>query len=356
MNQNTLLKQAFFLAGVAAVLLSFSRGASSFAKREEPAPLEPALALTGMDLDYPAGDGLEINALKKVEFHLIEGRESEEPEEDWGGGYAEKTPVQKAKKTKSSSAHQPTSRRVRMVIHKVKRGESLGRIARKYGVDVATIMNVNGLRSTVLRPGKRLKVPNRKGIRIRLRRGENLWTLARYYHVKIGDVVEANGLKDAGNVRAGQYLFLPGAKARSGHGREGSVKYYWPIRGGRLSSRFGYRRHPITHKVRFHAGIDIAAPKGTVVHAVRGGRVIRAGYVRGYGYLVDIHHADGTITRYAHNSKILVKRGQRVAGGQPIARVGSTGLSTGPHLHLEVIRGGRRLNPLKAWNGALRRG
>jgi murein DD-endopeptidase MepM/ murein hydrolase activator NlpD len=109
----------------------------------------------------------------------------------------------------------------------------------------------------------------------------------------------------------------------------------WPV-AAPLTSGFGTRVHPITGAVRLHTGLDLGAPSGTPVAAAAAGVVAFAGPMGGYGNAIDVRHADGTTTRYAHLSAILVRAGQRVAAGQGIGLVGSTGLSTGPHLHFEV--------------------
>lgn len=118
----------------------------------------------------------------------------------------------------------------------------------------------------------------------------------------------------------------------------------WPAL-GTVSSEFGTRRHPITGTVQLHAGIDIAAPTGTPVHATANGSVVFAGERGGYGLAVVIDHGYGIQTLYAHNSRLLVKAGDVVERGQPIALVGSTGLSTGPHVHYEVHVNGEPVNP-----------
>lgn len=120
----------------------------------------------------------------------------------------------------------------------------------------------------------------------------------------------------------------------------------WPT-WGRITSRFGMRRHPITGKRDFHGGIDIANDKGTDVRAAAAGTVTLAGYTPGFGRLVVIDHGYGFITRYAHNSRIFVKKGQKVKRGSPIARMGSSGHSTGTHLHYEVLSDGKLINPLR---------
>jgi murein DD-endopeptidase MepM/ murein hydrolase activator NlpD len=118
-----------------------------------------------------------------------------------------------------------------------------------------------------------------------------------------------------------------------------------PVRDRPVVSSFGNRLDPFTRKRAFHSGIDYPAPTGTPIYASAGGRVIFAGYRPQYGRTVEIDHGGGLVTRYAHASAILVKVGQVVMPEQQIARVGSTGRSTGPHLHFEILRGGRFVDP-----------
>ncbi len=120
----------------------------------------------------------------------------------------------------------------------------------------------------------------------------------------------------------------------------------WPTRGGWISSGFGPRLDPFTGRPEFHEGVDIAAPMGTPIYAMAAGIVSFAGVDGGYGKMVQINDGDGLSTRYGHTSKILVKVGERVKKGQEIARVGSTGYSTGPHVHFEVLVHGHEINPL----------
>ncbi|MCC7493271.1 MAG: peptidoglycan DD-metalloendopeptidase family protein [Fimbriimonadaceae bacterium] len=115
---------------------------------------------------------------------------------------------------------------------------------------------------------------------------------------------------------------------------------------GRFSSRFGWRTHPILGTRRFHDGQDIAAPHGTTIRAAAGGTVVHAGWMKAYGNTVMVSHGGGYTTLYGHCSSLLVRDGQAVSQGQPIARVGSTGWSTGPHLHWSVYHNGSAVNPL----------
>ncbi|MGB9607015.1 MAG: murein hydrolase activator EnvC family protein [bacterium] len=121
--------------------------------------------------------------------------------------------------------------------------------------------------------------------------------------------------------------------------------FIYPLR-GKLTSRFGMRTHPIYHITKMHTGIDLSAPSGTPIKAAAGGEVVYAGWWGGYGNVVIIDHGGGISTLYAHCSAIYVRKGQKVSQGEVIAAVGSTGLSTGPHLHFEVRKNGKPVDPL----------
>jgi murein DD-endopeptidase MepM/ murein hydrolase activator NlpD len=118
----------------------------------------------------------------------------------------------------------------------------------------------------------------------------------------------------------------------------------WPVT-GTITSPFGYRNNPFGGGMEFHQGLDIAAPMGTTVRAAAGGTVISAGWYGGYGNYILIDHGGGMATGYGHLSQIFVSAGQQVAKDQPIGAVGSTGMSTGPHLHFEVRMHGKPTDP-----------
>jgi murein DD-endopeptidase MepM/ murein hydrolase activator NlpD len=129
---------------------------------------------------------------------------------------------------------------------------------------------------------------------------------------------------------------------RGGNFAGGFIK---PSAGG-VSSGFGWRIHPILRTRRFHDGIDLNGGYGSTIRAAAAGTVVRAGGMRAYGTTVMVNHGNGYVTLYGHCSALLVSVGQRVSQGQPIARIGSTGWSTGPHLHFSVYRNGQAINPL----------
>ena len=127
---------------------------------------------------------------------------------------------------------------------------------------------------------------------------------------------------------------------------KGFGKILWPVKYGKITSKFGNRNHPVLKSVKFHRGVDIAVSIGTPVYSGIKGRVTFAGKRGNYGNLVEIKGSDGIKVRYAHLSKIDVVAGQRVSDGEKVAETGNTGMSTGPHLHYEVIIDENPVNPL----------
>lgn len=136
-----------------------------------------------------------------------------------------------------------------------------------------------------------------------------------------------------------------------GVGGEDSSRMGLPVN-GRVTSGYGTRFHPILGYARFHKGLDLAAAWGTPIVAAADGRVVSAGWHGGYGQQIQIAHADGMETTYGHMSRMAARAGEIVRKGQVIGYVGSTGLSTGPHLHFEVMRNGRPINPATAKLGS----
>jgi murein DD-endopeptidase MepM/ murein hydrolase activator NlpD len=190
-----------------------------------------------------------------------------------------------------------------------------------------------------------------------VRKGETIYRIARTYGVEPRDLMEVNDLTDPRLLKPGMEIFVPGAlrpldvpplppgvvpepepvPSPAPAPRDAMLR--WPLHGV-LYSRFGVRQG------QRHDGIDISAPEGTPVLAAGGGVVVYTGRQSGYGAIVIVKHDGGLVTLYAHNSAVLVKEGERVEAGTPIARVGQSGRTTGPHLHFEVRDGTRPRNPL----------
>lgn len=178
--------------------------------------------------------------------------------------------------------------------------------------------------------------------------GQTVWRIAKTYGISLELLAGINELDDPTVIETGQRLFIPGAEKllevavyqpedRPTRERTGDISLQWPLT-GTITSRFGGRRR--------HKGLDIAAPRNTPVLAAADGEVTYSGNgLRGYGNLVVIDHGKGVVTLYAHNNRNLVRKGERVRRGEKIARVGSTGHSTGPHVHFEVQIDGHRVDP-----------
>lgn len=128
--------------------------------------------------------------------------------------------------------------------------------------------------------------------------------------------------------------------------RKKFVEILWPVKSGRITSKFGNRNHPVLKSVKFHRGVDIAVSIGTPVHSGIKGKVTFAGRKGNYGNLVEIEGNDGIKVRYAHLNSIDVVTGQKVSDGEKVAETGNTGMSTGPHLHYEIIIDENPVNPL----------
>ncbi len=224
--------------------------------------------------------------------------------------------------------------------HAVASGECLWNIARKYNVRMETIVAMNDLPSArYLRPGQILEVPDTDGSYVKLTKGDTVSGICKKYEIELTDLVNANPGVDVGHLMIGERLFIPGTSAIAD-----IFRFAWPVH-GRISGRYGMRLHPIYRRRMMHTGLDIAAPHGSSIRAALGGRVKFVGWKGGYGKTVIIEHDNGYETLYGHCTTILVDRGQMVKRNDRIAKVGSTGVSTGPHVHFEVKRGGRRTNP-----------
>ncbi len=163
------------------------------------------------------------------------------------------------------------------------------------------------------------------------------------------EIALLNGIRNPSALRIGQLLKIPdGATIVETPPKQGANDSGWlyPSDSSRLTSHYGQRVHPISGKVSHHHGLDVGAAAGSNIYAAKSGVVTHAGWAGGYGNAVYIDHGDGVETRYAHASSVTVAVGQQVSQGQVVAKVGSTGNSTGPHLHFEIRFGGSSVDPL----------
>lgn len=196
---------------------------------------------------------------------------------------------------------------------------------------------------------KPIKVRHQEGVYHVVRPGETLWRICKTYGVDMDYVAKVNGIRDPSRIRVDQRIFIPGAKEvkrvkvprRTPEGEKGaSPDFSWPVR-GKVSR--GFSSDP---KDR-HDGIDIAAPLGTPIKAAAPGKVAFSGELKGYGKVVILEHKGGYYTIYAHNLVNLVEEDQWVEGGQIIAKVGKSGNAKGAHLHFEIRRGAKPLDPMR---------
>ncbi len=270
--------------------------------------------------------------------------------------------------------NQDTAPRSSIITYNVQLGDTISTIARKFGIGVNTILWSNNLNAySVIRPGDALSILPISGVLHAVTSGETLKAIAGKYDIAESKIMEYNKLADADQLRIGQQLIIPGGrkdafaeqktKSLSGiallkglvtddkpvnapHADKSEApddaapkignKMNWPTTGYRLTQYFSWR----------HFAVDIADHIGTPIYAADAGVIETAGWGRGYGNQILINHGGGKKTRYAHLSKFYVKVGDQVDKGQTIGGMGSTGWSTGSHLHFEVIINGVKYNPL----------
>lgn len=247
--------------------------------------------------------------------------------------------------------------RTEITKYAVQSGDTISTIAEEFGLSLATLLWANKLTVTAyIRPGQELVIPPLDGVLHTVKKGDTVEKIAKTYQSDSRDIVAWNMLGEDGVLTVGETLVVPGGKQPAPPARRvsspgalftgtrgadgtspGAGQLFWPVAARRFTQYFGWR----------HTGVDIAGPTGTAIYAADDGVVAFAGWGRGYGLHIVIDHGNGMKTRYAHNSKNFVSKGETVKRGQNIAAVGSTGRSTGPHIHFEVIINGKFRNPLE---------
>lgn len=251
---------------------------------------------------------------------------------------------------------QPTGRK-EIIEYVVQTGDVIGSIAAKFSISVNTILWTNKLSyNSLIRPGDKLKILPVSGVLHTVASGENLGNIAKKYTVEIEKIKEYNNLANADSLKKGQELIIPdgilkAAPKASSVARNvysppasssravysSSAKFIWPSTSKRITQYYHLGHH----------AIDIGGKTGTPIYAIEKGQIILSGWSSGYGYNIIVYHGGGQKSRYAHFSKLYVKKGVLVDKGEQLGEMGSTGWSTGPHLHLEIIINGVKVNPLK---------
>ena len=286
--------------------------------------------------------------------------------------------------------------------HIVSEGDTLYNISRRYGVQTDKIRAANGFEGDDIKLGQHLYIPGLSkgqsklelsskktgGATYKVVEGDTLYSISRQHGIKPKELADANGITDIGNVKLGQTLQIPGdgvsqtpvqvasierkvsiKKSRLENSRKAAIKkipksvnekkikldkkivrtntsgknrFMWPV-DGKILSQFGRQKSGTMND-----GVNLAVPAGTSVKAAESGVVAYAGNeLKGYGNLILVRHKDSWVTAYAHNSKLLVKRGDKVRRGQVIAKSGKSGSVYQPQLHFELRRGSKPVNPMK---------
>ncbi|MDP2944136.1 MAG: M23 family metallopeptidase [bacterium] len=253
-----------------------------------------------------------------------------------------------------------TPARSEITYYTVQNGDTVSTIARRFGLTINTVLWANNLSAfSLIRPGDSLTILPTSGILYTVKTGDVISKIAARYGIDADKILSANNISDS--LKIGQKIILPGAsklseqtsgtRAATQSGlsvirnliktptvKAGTGKMAWPTSGYRITQYFSWR----------HNGVDIGNKTGTPIYAAEAGivEIARGGYNGGYGNTIVINHGGGLKTRYGHISKFFVKVGDEVEKGENIAAMGSTGRSTGSHLHFEVLINGTRYNPL----------
>ena len=233
--------------------------------------------------------------------------------------------------------------------YKVLSGDSISSITKKFGLsNISTLIAVNDIDNVrQLRAGQKLKIPSIDGLFYTVQKGNSLQGISLKYGVTMEDLLDVNELESS-ELAVGQVIFIPGAKLEpQALSKAMGELFRSPLKTSyRLTSHFGPRADPFTGARSNHTGVDMACPTGTPILAAASGTITYSGTSPVFGYYVIINHGNGYQSLYGHMSKILAKKGQWVSQGTRIGLVGSTGYSTGPHLHFTVFKNGKLVDPL----------
>lgn len=232
----------------------------------------------------------------------------------------------------------------------VKSGDSLYKISKKIGIDMnVLIANNASVKDGRIRVGQKLKILNGNNIEYKVQKGDSLIKIANKFNVKLNDLIENNGLSTT-QLQVGQNIIVKNPDLNYVNKEVERLKGFrvtnWPVAWTGVTSPFGQRYHPVLKRNIFHKGVDLRA-RYVPLYAPADGVVSTAGWMSGYGQIIIIKHKEGYETRHAHLNKMYVKSGEKVKSGQLIGETGQTGRVTGPHLHFEVRKNGKPMDPMK---------
>lgn len=240
------------------------------------------------------------------------------------------------------------------ISYRVRKGDMIGVIAQNFGVTQDSIISVNSIRSSRnIQIGQFLKVPTMPGILYTVKKdGETAQSIAEKHEVDAEKFAAVNHVALTDSYSAGDSVFVPDAALDWATRQEiNGDLFKKPIHARWYkSSSFGWRASPFTGARSYHSGVDMACPTGTSIYAAMAGKVTATGYNATYGNYVIVAHNSGYKTLYGHMSAILCTKGEYVNQDTRIGKVGSTGMSTGPHLHFTVFKNGKQINPENLWN------
>lgn len=225
----------------------------------------------------------------------------------------------------------------------VKEGDALLNLSEKFSQSLSIIKANNPKVTTNLQVGQKLIFPSINGIYYTVKTGDSLYDISIKYKVDVDTIRKYNNIS-GDTLQIGQEIFLKDPSLKSLPVVSGE-NFKMPVKYKGITSPYGNRFHPVLKRYILHSGVDLVA-RYIPVSASKAGTVTFVGVAGGYGNLIKIKHSDGYETRYAHLNKILVKKGQKISQGQVIAESGMSGRVTGPHLHFEVRKNGKPLNPM----------
>lgn len=236
--------------------------------------------------------------------------------------------------------------------YRVKPGDMIGKIAQKFDISSDSIISLNGVKSTRnIQIGSYLKIPTMTGILYTAKQGDGISSVAEKFGIDAQKFASVNNRETSDNFSVGEIVFVPDAKMDKTTLQEiNGDLFKKPIHAKWYrSSNFGWRSNPFTGARSYHSGIDMACPRGTTIFSAMAGTVTSTGYSPVYGNYVIVTHHSGYKTLYGHMDSILCVRGQSVNSESKIGKVGSTGMSTGPHLHFTVYKNNVAVNPAALW-------
>ena len=236
---------------------------------------------------------------------------------------------------------------VQVAEYSLQPGDTLSGMAVQFDLNMDTIASFNAIQDVRrMRAGTSYRIPDRDGLLYTIKRGDTVSSVADHYNVSTNAILDVNNLISS-NLQSDTVIFVPGARMSSFELKLILGELLINPHRGHLSSGFGYRSDPFTRQRRFHNGVDFVGTIGDSIRAAMPGVVVHTESQSGnYGNFVIIRHQNGFQTLYAHLSSHNVSRGQYVSQGERIGRLGSSGRSTGPHLHFSVIRHGEFVNPI----------